>query len=74
MVMFVGLGLIVGSPFLSVGDLDRLGVALCPVCLHLPLNHVFYGVDMLTRQLASLKIGASAERLTIHTDNVGAVP
>jgi hypothetical protein len=63
MLLLVGLSLIIRSPFLSAGHLDRLGVGGSAVRLGLSLDYELYCVDVLARQSPLLEVGAGAKRL-----------
>ncbi len=72
--LFVGLSLIIGMPFLIVSNLDRFGISDSAVWLYLTLNNVFYGVNMLALLMGSLKVPAGAERLSVvHVHDVSPV-
>lgn len=63
--LLMGLSLIIGSPLLGAGHFDRLRIDGAAIGLGLPLNYEFNCMNVLAGQVASLKVGAGAERLAV---------
>ena len=68
------LGRVVGRPVLRVRDLDRSSLRHGSVGLTLPSDGELDRVDGLAGLLPRFEIGAGAEPLAVHHDEVGAVP
>jgi hypothetical protein len=69
MLLLMGLCLIIRSPLLSAGHLDRLGVGGSAVRLGLSLNYELYRMNVLAGQSSLLKVGAGAKRLVVVEAN-----
>ena len=63
--LLMHLSFVIGSPFLSAGNFDGLGVGGSAIGLGLPLNDELYCVNVLARLLPFLIIGAGAKRLAV---------